>query len=96
MTKIIIDVTTTANHLSGCKCTGCGEELDRATGTPGAPNPGDIMICLHCGAISIVADDRTFRAPTEEERRALRQDAHAAFMQSVVLSTIALNCKGRG
>ena len=92
---ITIDVTTTA-HLSGCKCTGCGEELDRTAGALGAPNPGDIMICLHCGAISIVADNLTFRAPTEEERRALRQDAHAAFMQSVVLSTIALNCKGRG
>jgi hypothetical protein len=96
MSKFTIDTSETSHLPTGCQCIGCGAKVSRATGDTGGPGPGDAMICLHCGTVSIMGDDLTFRAPTEEERLALAQDDQATFMQRVALRTIAADCKGRG
>ena len=51
-------------------CPSCGYEVDAASGVfePTAePRPGDVSICLECGAASVFADDLTVRAPTAAE-----------------------------
>lgn len=57
-------------------CPFCGSENDRSqaiTVQPGlliAPRmkPGDISMCVECGGVSLVADDKTLRKPTADEQ----------------------------
>ena len=38
------------HHMPPHRCDRCGDELDCATG-PGQVNPGDLSVCLGCGAV---------------------------------------------
>jgi hypothetical protein len=59
-------------------CLECGAKLN-AAGSPehrGAlPNPGELLICIKCGAVMMFADDLTPRGMTEAEMDALTADA---------------------
>jgi hypothetical protein len=54
-----------------CNCLECGK-LINALGTgdrriAARPSPGDLMACIGCGAVMMLADDLTMRGMTEEE-----------------------------
>jgi hypothetical protein len=63
-------------HVPTCHCLVCGATLDAATamGHRSRPKPGDLTICLRCGATMKVADDLTVRAMTEEEAAEIERD----------------------
>lgn len=50
-------------------CPTCGNELNAASSTTGtrSPRPGDISVCIHCGAFLSYQPDITLKLLTEEE-----------------------------
>ena len=53
-------------------CRICGHDSDRVRGTEAfMPKPGDLTVCINCGAVAAFADDLTLRAPTDDERNEL-------------------------
>ena len=52
------------------RCAACGYKFDQTTGldTEAQPRPGDVSICIACGAIQIFKADLTMRNPTAQER----------------------------
>lgn len=54
-------------------CPTCAKKLNRASSdsTTDGPNPGDVTVCLHCGAILAFKDDMSLRVFTDEERETL-------------------------
>jgi hypothetical protein len=43
-------------------------------GDSATPSPGDVTLCLYCGAIAFVVEELRLRPPTEEELEALHKD----------------------
>ena len=74
-------------------CPNCGYFSDRASGAMGSkrpPGPGDIAICLSCGAPMIFTETLGLRPMQEEEFKALP----AKVKRSLVLAK--LHCLARG
>jgi len=64
----------TITRLKPTKCPACGYEIDGATGVEKGttPRPGDISLCVYCGAISIYTRGMGIRSATAfEESRLL-------------------------
>jgi hypothetical protein len=79
-----MDTAMPASH-----CPNCYYAYDCATDFRGqavVPKPGDVSICLNCGAANVFADDLTVRSPTEEER--------ASFGLDVVGAQIVIKRRG--
>lgn len=61
-------------------CLKCGYRLNAsatADGSQGLPDPGDLMVCLKCGAVMVHADDLSPRGMTDEEMDQLQSDTEA-------------------
>jgi len=52
-----------------CRCLNCGHKLNAAGGinAEDAPEPGNICLCIECGAVMMYADNLTVRGMTREE-----------------------------
>jgi hypothetical protein len=63
-------------HVPESRCLHCGHKLDAATGVGhhDAPEPGNLSLCINCGAVTIYAEDLTLRGMTREEMDALTND----------------------
>jgi len=59
------------------RCLNCGKKLDALGGidTDDAPEPGNLVLCIACGAVMMIADDLTPRGMTREEMDDLCNDA---------------------
>lgn len=54
-----------------CNCLNCGAKLD-ALGTAdrtveAKPEPGNLAVCIKCGAVMMLAEDLTLRGMTSQE-----------------------------
>lgn len=71
---------TTVNEIRTPKsfCPACGYMVDTATmiTSAGRPKPGDVSLCMRCGAVNLFAADLTIREPTEDEMHDLRAAAN--------------------
>jgi len=45
------------------------------------PSPGDVSMCLRCGALSVFTEAITLRAPTGEENESLQRDSRITELQ---------------
>jgi hypothetical protein len=55
------------------ECLTCGEKINGAMemqGTAAKPSPGDLSLCMYCGALAIFTSDG-IRKPTPEEAHEL-------------------------
>ena len=63
------------------KCLQCGYLMNAAGSTDGRPieppEPGNLAVCLRCGAVMMYADDLTVRGMTVEEMDDLTNDREA-------------------
>jgi Zn ribbon nucleic-acid-binding protein len=60
-----------------CKCLFCGHNMNASAsvdGTLNLPEPGDLVLCLKCGAVMKHADDMSVRGMTDEEMDELIAD----------------------
>jgi hypothetical protein len=58
-------------------CPYCGylaDSLGTTDGSPGAPSPGDISICLNCAEVQVIADDMTLRKATPADLAEIAAD----------------------
>lgn len=66
-------------------CTKCGYMVDAATGVSNGrdiPKPGDVSVCLNCGAVHIFTIALLLREPTQEEIDSF-EPGFKAFLQHV-------------
>jgi hypothetical protein len=59
------------------RCLNCNKKLDALGGidTEDPPEPGNLVLCIACGAVMMIADDLTPRGMTREEMDDLCNDA---------------------
>jgi hypothetical protein len=60
-----------------CHCLGCGHKFDAGANPDNdqdLPGPGDVTVCLKCGAVMKYADDMTVRGMTDAEIDELTND----------------------
>jgi hypothetical protein len=59
------------------RCLNCGHKFNAAGGinAEDAPEPGNICLCIACGAVMLYAEDLTVRGMTREEMDDLSNDA---------------------
>ena len=59
--------------IKPCSCPACGKVLDRSLEIQAGrgPKPGDISICIGCGAVAFWTELLDLRAASKEELRAL-------------------------
>ena len=64
-------------------CRRCGYMMDQNTDAYGdsRPSPGDVSMCLRCGALSVFTEAITLRAPTGEENESLQRDSRLTELQ---------------
>lgn len=65
-------------------CRRCGYRMDQNTeayGDDSRPSPGDVSMCLRCGALSVFTEAITLRAPTGEENESLQRDSRITELQ---------------
>ena len=75
---------TPLNH-----CLSCGKRINSAAPSLPAdrrrtPRPGDISICLDCGAAHLFTDDLTLRRPNAIEAAELDGDADMAKARAMI------------
>lgn len=64
-------------YIPECNCLQCGHKMNAsgsADGAPHLPEPGDLVLCIRCGAVMMHADDMTVRGMTDEEMDELVAD----------------------
>lgn len=65
-------------------CPFCRHTLDAATAGPSnpdaVPKPGDVTVCIECGAVLLFDDGLKVRGPTPEELVEILQDRSAVAM----------------
>ncbi len=65
-------------RLPKSPCSSCGELLDAANNRDGHnPKPGDLTLCVYCGAMSSFTETLHIRAMTPEEFRELPAELRA-------------------
>jgi hypothetical protein len=59
------------------RCLNCNKKLDALGGidTEDSPEPGNLVLCIACGAVMMIADDLTPRGMTREEMDDVCNDA---------------------
>lgn len=63
--------------LPECHCLQCGHKMNASGSVDGSldlPEPGDLVLCLKCGAVMKHADDMSVRGMTEQEMDELIAD----------------------
>ena len=67
-------------------CPICGYVMDAATMVNGSagPKPGDVSICMRCGAVNLFGEDLTIRAPTADEKTAIMASENWRLIQRTV------------
>lgn len=72
-------------------CPQCGKANDEAFNTinDAAPKPGDVTICIACGAWSVFGEGLTVRAATSGELTKIRRDPRTARAEAAVLESWA-------
>jgi hypothetical protein len=87
-------VDSIQQRIPGARCPRCGGDADGGTSitdktTPPQPKPGDIAVCLYCGALNSYEAAKTakeglkLRELTSRELGALATDSRAARLLSV-------------
>jgi hypothetical protein len=73
-----------------CRCLNCRALLGAVTGVNNneRPEPGNLTICLRCGAVMLIADDLTARGLTEREMDDLTNNHHMMQYLARVCKTI--------
>jgi hypothetical protein len=64
-------------RIPECKCLDCGHKVNASgstDGSPELPGPGDLVVCIRCGAVMVHADDMSLRGMTDAEMDALVAD----------------------
>lgn len=58
-------------------CLQCGKRLNALGALEGEaqPDPGSLIVCIHCGAVMMCADDLTPRGMTDAEMDEVTKDA---------------------
>lgn len=59
------------------KCLECGYKVNASgsmDGSPELPGPGDLVLCLKCGAVMLHAEDMRLRGMTDKEMDELTAD----------------------
>ncbi len=66
-------------RMPECRCLNCGRKFNAAGGVNAedAPEPGNICLCIECGAVMLYGEDLTVRGMTREEMDDLSNDAEA-------------------
>ena len=74
----LLDTTT---RTKPAPCWSCGNTNDAVTGNDGSsPSPGDVALCIRCGALSVFDDALRQRPPTREaEAQAIADPEVARF-----------------
>jgi Zn ribbon nucleic-acid-binding protein len=65
-------------------CLQCGYKVDASASTDGSkalPAPGDIVVCMKCGAVMKHADDMSLRGMSDQEMDELTADTE--FMDEI-------------
>lgn len=64
------DITQPSHPISPDRCPECAAPFDCATNVdgPGAPEPGDWTVCIHCAAVLVFDEQLRHRLPTPAER----------------------------
>jgi hypothetical protein len=64
---------------SATVCPLCGHRHSHVFGVfvDAAPTPGDVSLCIRCGAVNVFDDCLALRSPTAAEWRELEQDSLA-------------------
>jgi hypothetical protein len=65
-----------------CKCPRCAYEVDAASGltSDDAPSPGDIALCLNCGAINVYLDGLQIRKSSNTEEQAVLRSSQGPMV----------------
>jgi len=69
------------------RCLRCGKKFAAATecSRTDGPTPGSLLVCFHCGAVTVYDDDLRIRPFTEREAAELAADAELiAHLASIV------------
>lgn len=63
-------------HVPNARCPSCNTELDFAENVDGggAPEAGNISVCIQCAAVLVFNDDLSFRVPTDEDWQEIKSD----------------------
>jgi uncharacterized protein with PIN domain len=67
-------------ELPECRCLNCNKKLNKAGSTQSedsVPSPGNLVLCIGCGAVMMFAEDLTLRGMTREEMDDLCNDDEA-------------------
>ena len=75
------------SRMPESRCLNCGHKFNAAGGvnSEDAPEPGNICLCIDCGAVMLYAEDLTVRGMTREEMDDLTNDAETMqFLASQV------------
>ncbi|MGH9971996.1 MAG: hypothetical protein ACREBG_29980 [Pyrinomonadaceae bacterium] len=65
--------------IKGAVCFHCGCEMNAASGK-GSPVPGDLIVCLKCGELSVFCHDLSLSHLTSSELRSVKAD-HALLSE---------------
>ena len=69
-------------------CPSCGYLFDRASGVDhsSVPHPGDVTVCIRCGAPAFFASDMSLRAPEPDEQLEIAEHAELQKVIGLVKS----------
>jgi hypothetical protein len=85
------------NRIPKQRCAACGYRMDKSTEAFGdaAPKPGDVSICLACGAVQVFTADLTLRNPTRDEHEKFSRDQRIIDVQMARAHVVGDNLKRR-
>lgn len=68
-------------------CYKCGYAFDRSScvGHSDAPVPGDVSICIQCGAVMVFGGDNALRRPTGKELLVFSSDPRIKKAQAAIM-----------
>jgi hypothetical protein len=72
-----------ATSIGEQRCAKCGYKMDQASDAFGEdkPKPGDLSVCLNCGAIAVFGENLQLREPTPEEKLKIAGDESVTHVQ---------------
>jgi len=88
---------TGVTRLPPWLCPSCGlmnDAVGTVDGSPGEPQPGDALICLHCAAIRMFESRTVQRAPTAEEEAAFASDPDWAELRAARARLLTMQRRG--
>lgn len=80
-------------HVPPSNCPHCAAKLTTSILSDDdhslAPEPGDVLVCIECAGVVVLADDLTARAPTSEENQGFAGDRDLLAAQDEMRRFIA-------